>query len=149
MSFIKRQLRRFAELFSSRLLFLLVVEWHFTTWQSAGVAWHEELLLTPESGDTFGVLLEGVRLPRASRNSLDFPEFPRTSPEVPGRLPQSFSHCGLIRRAIQRFPEISQTSLEVSPTTLQVSQTSPKVNPNSLGSPTPSNNKCGIRMPHY
>ena len=56
---------------------------------------------------------EGVRLPRASGKS---PDFPGSSPNFPG----SFSATS---------PEVSQTSPEVPRTSPEVSRTSPEVRP--------------------
>ena len=55
----------------------------------------------------------GVRLPQASKKSLDFPEFPRTSLEVPRRLLRNFSVGNL--RAIQWLPGSFPDFLRSSP----------------------------------
>ena len=58
---------------------------------------------------------EGVRLARASGKS---------SPEVPQRLPQKFSHCGTWQQwqESRGFPEVSQTSPEDTRTSPEVHQ---------------------------
>ena len=71
---------------------------------------------------------DGVRLPRASGKS---PDFPGSSPNFPG----SFSATSLEDlslwnlTAIQGSPEVSQTSPEVPQASPEVSRTSPEVSP--------------------
>ena len=69
---------------------------------SAGVIWLGVPVEGAEMPDDLSGHLEtnlasrwkGVRLPRASGKSPDFPEVPQTSLEVFRRLPRKFSHCG-------------------------------------------------------
>ena len=65
------------------------------------------------SGDNFDVSLGGSQtFPKLLECSLDFPEFPRTSPEVPRRL--AGSSLTVDFRALQRFPKSFLGSLTPS-----------------------------------
>ena len=76
---------------------------------------------------------EGVRLPRTSGKSPDFPGSPANFPGSFRRLLRKFSHCGTEYQS-RGSPEVSQTSPEVSRTSPEVPRTSLEV-PRFSGKP--------------